>query len=122
MYTRHKFRSPRERSIVLLYQRARLGVQRAVRVRLDQQTADGHEHISQGQPAVPIALQRLHAHPTALGIDVGVEDAGPEVSRRRLLWIFGWNRQVKLPYSGGEWSVRWPGEEDVELAEVVGVG
>ena len=106
----------------LLNQRARLSIQRTVRIRLDQQTRDGNQHIAQRQPGIPVALQRLDAHAAALGVDVGVEDGRSEAGGWRALRVLGRDGQVEFPDAGGEGGVERAGEEDVEVGERVGVG
>lgn len=119
MNARHKLRPPRKCIIVLLDQAARLCIQRAVWVGLNQKTGDGDQHIAQCELRIPVALQRLHAHAAGLRLDVGMEDGRAEVGRRRLLRVIGRDAEMQLPYAAGIGGVRGSGEENIELGEII---
>lgn len=120
MDTRHQSRPPLESLVILPYQTPRLGIQRAVRIGLNQQTPYYHQNIPYCQLGIPVSLQRLHAYPAGLGVDVRVKYWGAEVCRGRLQRIIGWQREVKFEDAGGKGGVGWAGEEDVKAGEVVG--
>jgi len=122
MDARHQLRPTRIRLVIILDQTARVGVQRTVRVRLDEQTPDHHQHVAERELSIPVPLQRLHAHATGLRVDVGMEDGRAEVRGRRVLGVVGGDVEVEFEDAGRERGVRWAGEEDVQLGQVVGVG
>ena len=67
--------------MVLDEQRAGLGVERAGRVRTQQQAADGQQDVAQRQVRAPVALERVDAHGARGAVDVWVKDLGAEVRR-----------------------------------------
>jgi hypothetical protein len=118
---RHQPRPPLKHLVAFLNQRSSFGVQRTVRIGLDEQTAYCNQHIPQGQLRIPVSLQRLDTDASTLRINIRMEDGRSEVGGRRALWVLGWNGQVKFPDALGERCAQRAGEEDVEVGERVGI-
>lgn len=66
---------------ILLHQPRRLGVQRAIRIRLDQQTLDRHQYPLHPVLFLPVLFQTRNANLSRLG-NIRVEDGRSEPAQR----------------------------------------
>ena len=113
------------------------GVERAVRIRLDEQARYGlkfilsvscfsyrcgssyNEHIAQSELRLPIPLQRINADTAAILFHIGMPYARTKGSLGRTLRVVFRNLQAKLPKPLRIRCALWSGEQDNELCKVI---